>query len=109
MLLCFETPRKVKSSDQCGPYEPNMSTQDRIKFRAKHIKGADERIEIRTSQFGAETVIIIYKNQKTSGQYFHYDDHLNIRMSSNSKMHFTLEDWAMLMQAVQEAREILGI
>ena len=97
MLLTFESSKEA------------LSPNDKLKFRAKHVKGADERVEIRTSLFGAETLIIVYKNQKRqSEKWFSYDDHLDIRMSANGKLHFTFEEWTQLQQAVAEAAGILN-
>lgn len=108
-LLYFESVKKIRPAGDSAPYESNISEQDRLKFRAKHIKGADERVEIRTGQFGSETLVIVCKNAKHHGRYFAYDDHENIRISANGKMHFTFNDFALLNQAVQEARAVLGV
>lgn len=110
MLLCFDPVKKAKDPQDCGRYQPNMSDGDKEKFRARHVKGSDERIEIRTSRFGSETVIAVYRNPKRKDpRWFSYDDHDSIRISSNSKMHLTFEDWKLLLQAVDEARHILGV
>ena len=61
-LLSFDKPKKVRSAEEhnkmfssdsgiAGTYVPNMSKEDQLKWKAKHIKGDDERIEIR-KEFG---------------------------------------------------------
>ena len=90
-------------------FDKDVPNKDKTKLWAKHIRGADERIEIRTSQFGAETVIIVYKHRKlTHDSYMAYGDHWDVRISTNGKMHFSFNDWQLLNQAVEEARVILG-
>jgi hypothetical protein len=73
MLLSFEQPKKIRptkehnemySSDSgvAGTYVPNMSDEDRKRWKGKHIKGEDERIEIRKSLSGVQLLIVVYKN-----------------------------------------------
>ena len=58
MILSFETPKKLRSAEKHnemyqsnagvnGTYVPNMSKEDMNLWKAKHIKGSDERVEIR--------------------------------------------------------------
>ena len=57
-LLSFDKPKKIRSTEEhnkmfssdsgiSGTYVPNMSKEDQLKWKAKHIKGDDERVEIR--------------------------------------------------------------
>lgn len=78
-LLSFEIPKKVRSTEDHnkiyssdsgveGTYVPNMSEEDRCKWKAKHIKGENERIEIRKGIGGVQLVIIVYKEPFKYGQ-----------------------------------------
>jgi hypothetical protein len=46
-----------------GTYVPNMSEEDKNKWKAKHIKGDDERIEIRKSFNGVQILIVVFKKE----------------------------------------------
>lgn len=74
-LLCFDKPKKIRntkehnemySSDSgvAGTYVPNMSEEDKNKWKAKHIKGEDERIEIRKTINGVQLLIVVYKRER---------------------------------------------
>jgi hypothetical protein len=143
-LLDFEKPKKVKSSEDhnkiymsdsgvAGTYVPNMSDEDKNKWKAKHIKGDDERIEIRKSLNGVQILIVIYKNPfqpnkpvfpeyDGGGKDFYWEQanifyradckryakrHQNVQMSMNGKIDMTWDNWWDLTEAVKEALEIL--
>lgn len=107
-LLSFETPKKVKPADETGPYMPNMSNEDKSKYKAKHITGTDERIEIRKSISGTQIVCIVYKAPKFYGGS-KYMEHDTIQLSANSRIQFNNQLWAELNQAIREAQEILSV
>lgn len=134
-ILSFDKPKKIRSTEEhnkkfssdsgiAGTYVPNMSKEDRLKWKAKHIKGDDERIEIRKELGGANVCVIVYKKEYDPSypdfSYFdscrkEYDDqmnewhkrHHNIKFSTNGKIDMTWNDWWDLQEAVKEALEIL--
>lgn len=116
MLLDFDKPKKIRSNEEhnemyssdCdvpGTYVPNMGKEDMLKWKAKHIKGDNERVEIRKTVRGisnyAQMVIIIYKNHEGKGP--------EIVISTNSKLGFSPSGYKELTQAIDEARSILEI
>jgi hypothetical protein len=124
MILSFEKPEKIRSTEEhnkmfssdcgvAGTYVPNMSEEDRKKFKAKHIKGEDERIEIRV-EMGSNILIIVYKNPKVVKCDFHnYKEyakkHQNIQISMNGKLDLSFEQWENIGKAINEAKQILDL
>ena len=144
MILNFEKPKKVRSTEEhnnlfssdcgvAGTFVPNMSKEDELKWKAKHIGGDDERIEIRKTLGGAQVLIIVYK-EPYHPTYPHYPEtrytdssyhvnmakykerqkewykrHENIKISMNGKVDMTLEEYADLREAISEARLLLDI
>jgi hypothetical protein len=122
-LLCFDKPKKVLSTDEhnkrymsdsgvAGTYVPNMSKDDMDKWKAKHIKGDDERIEIRKTIEGVQLLIVVYKNPNPV-KYNHkdvqawYKRHQSVQMSMNGKLDMTWDNFWDIQEAVKEALEIL--
>jgi len=71
-ILCFDKPKKVRSTEEhnemfqsdsgiAGTYVPNMSKDDAVKWKAKHVKGEHERIEIKKTIGGVNLNIFVYK------------------------------------------------
>jgi hypothetical protein len=124
MILDFEKPQKIRSTDKhnemfssdsgvAGTYVPNMSEDDTKKFKAKHITGDHERVEIRVSM-GVNVVIIVYKKPyPVKWDYTKQDEyrkrHLDIQFSVNGKLDITFDQWSNINQAIEEAKQILGI
>jgi len=137
-ILSFDKPKKVKSTEKhnktyqsdsgiAGTYVPNMSDDDMNKWKAKHIKGDDERIEIRKTIEGVQILIVVFKNayQPKRPKYpSNYDNkevtlkykeeqtewfkrHNNVRISMNGKLDMTWDNFFDMEQAVREAFEIL--
>lgn len=122
-LLCFDKPKKVRSTEKhnkmfqsdsgiAGTYVPNMSKNDTEKWKGKHIKGDDERIEIRKTINGVNIVIIVYKHPnpvKWNGDNMvnWYNRHHDIKMSMNGKLDMKYNDWYDMVEAIREATEIL--
>jgi hypothetical protein len=113
-ILSFEKPKKARSTTEhndtyqsdtniAGTYVPNMSEEDRLKWKAKHIAGSDPRVEIRktvvgrepNSQWGHSAQILIIVRPSL------------VIMSANSRMIFDSETWKELSEAVAEAQEKL--
>lgn len=125
-LLCFDKPKKVRSTEEhdnmfqsdsgvAGTYVPNMSKADTEKWKAKHIRGKDERIEIRKTINGVNLLVIVYKHRKDvkwnegglTDLKEYYSRHQDIQMSMNGKLDMTYDNWFDLQQAIREAIEIL--
>lgn len=137
-VLSFETPKKLRSAEKhnaiyqsdsgiAGTYVPNMDKRDMELWKAKHIKGDDERIEIRKTLEGVQLLVVVYKkayqpkhpkypsdynNVCAHGKYAHertewMKRHQNIRISMNGKLDMTYDDYWDLSEAIKEAMEIL--
>lgn len=122
-LLCFEKPKKVRATTKhnemyqsdsgvAGTYVPNMSKEDSEKWKAKHITGKDERIEIRKTINSVSIVIIVYKRPnpvKWNGNNMEnwHNRHNDIKMSMNGKLDIKYDDWYDMVEAIREATEIL--
>lgn len=120
MILSFDKPKKVRPTEEHnsmyqadsappGVYVPNMSQEDMLKWKAKHIKGQDERIEIRKSVSGAQVLIVVYKNRKESDWRNGVTGHESVQISANGKMQLTVAEWDEMYTAIAEARIILGV
>jgi len=122
-LLSFEKPKRVNSTENhnemyqsdsgvAGTYVQNMSKEDTLKWKAKHIRGDNERIEIRKTIEGVQLVVVIYK--KPNPVEYDYRDiqawhnrHQDVRISMNGKLDMTWDNFWDLQEAVKEAFEIL--
>lgn len=115
-ILDFNKPRKVRTTQEHnrkytsdsgvdGTYVPNMSEADMKKWKAKHIKGADERIEIRKTLNGVQVLIVVYKNRKEKEGYggVMRMEHENVQISMNGKLHLTYDDYKEFKTAITEA------
>lgn len=122
-ILSFEKPKKVKSTKEhndtyssdsgiAGTYVPNMSKDDMNKWKGKHIKGNDERIEIRKSFDGVQLLIVVYKNpnpvewDSDNGDAYQ-KCHKDIKISMNGKLDLTMDDYFNMHEGIKEAIEIL--
>jgi hypothetical protein len=116
-VLTFEKPKKLRSSEEHnskyssdsginGTYVPNMSKEDMYKWKAKHIKGSDERIEIRKTISGTQLLVIV----KREGGFTDRNRYLNttVKMSMNGPLFMSNEDVSNLNLAINEAKEILN-
>ena len=121
MILDFTKPQKKNSTKDhnqmyasdsgiAGTYVPNMNLVDMYKFKAKHIKGDNERIEIRVTR-GVQVLITVFKYIiKSSGDWrLSKNDHNTIQFSMNGKLDIRLHEWEEINQAIEEAKEILGL
>lgn len=119
-ILNFEQPKKSRSTEDhnklyisdCevdGTFVPNMSKEDNSRWKAKHIKGKDERVEIRKCFGGTQAVIVVYKNELKGNWREGVEGHKNIRISANSKIHMDLQEYKEFLQAIEEAFEILKL
>lgn len=121
-LIDFNKPKKIRSTEEhnqmfssdsgvAGTYVPNMSDADRKKWRGVHVKGTDERIEIRRTIGGTQILIIVYKSIRYThwkvNQDEWYKNHNNVRMSMNGKLDMTFDEYDELTKVIAEAKEIL--
>lgn len=106
-ILSFDTPKRLRTTEEhngsyqsdCGipgTYVPNMSKEDMLKWNAKHIKGTDERIEIRKTVNSVQMVVKVFK----SG---------NIEMSANGKLCFDFRIYGEFNSAINEALQAFKI
>ena len=122
MILDFNVPKKKRSTKDhnntfqsdsgiAGTYVPNMDVLDQYKFKAKHIKGENERIEIRVTRNGVQVLIKVFKYcLKTSGSWrLRSNDHNHIQFSMNGKLDVSPAEWKEITEAIEEAKEILGL
>ena len=126
-VLTFEKPKKVRTSEEhavshmsdCGvpgTYVPNMSQADNERWKAKHIKGDNERIEIRKSLDGVQLVIVVRKNpppKKPRGWDHnewkkYHEEQNNIKISMNGSLWLSFKDHDDMNQAITEAIDILN-
>ncbi len=117
-LLCWDKPEKVRSTKEHndmfvsdgappGTYVPNMSDEDKLKWKAKKIGGKDPRVEIRKTTFGrwcparsrwegrAQALLVVRWPKVGSA---------TVTISSNGKVEFDLTE---LKEAIEEASEAL--
>lgn len=122
-MLDFNKPQKIRTSEDhnnmfqsdsgvAGTYVSNMSESDKKKFKAKHIKGDHERIEIRVEMNGSNILIKVFKKANKSDfygyqEFKHY--HNEIQFSTNGKIDISLNEWDKINKAVDEAKQILVI
>lgn len=122
-VLSFDKPKKVLTTEKhnekyqsdsgvAGTYVPNMSEKDMKTWRGKHIKGDDERVEIRKTIEGTQLLIVVYKNPNpVKYNYNKLEEwrkrHQDIRMSMNGKLDMTEDEYWEMTEAINEAIEIL--
>ena len=126
MLLSFEKVSKVMTEEERvnkyssdshvpGTYVPNMSEDDMKKWKGKHIKGKDERIEIRKTVYGTQLVVIVYKEARTekdtryNGEEYEYYVHKDVHISANGKILLDKVEHEELNQVIAEAKYILHL
>jgi hypothetical protein len=122
-VLSFDKPKKIRSTEKhnemfqsdsgiAGTYVPNMSKEDMDKWKAKHITGEDERVEIRKTIEGVQLVIIVYKKARPAKWDYKKQDewnkrHQDVRISMNGKLDLKWDDFWDMQDAVKEALEIM--
>lgn len=103
-ILDFEKPKKLRStanhndeyqsdSGIAGTYVPNMSEEDKLKWKARKIGGTVPRVEVRKTLRGVQLLAVVYRDE--------------VKLSANGRMAFSLGEWQQLIAAVGEAREEL--
>jgi hypothetical protein len=123
MILNFDKPKKVyskaeysrnfrSSAPAAGTYVPNMSDEDRERWKAKKILGKDPRIEIRKTVSGIDPSLRgrLFGNAAISNHHNCRAQILlivrpdNVIMSGNGRMVFDTKTWKELQQIVEEAK-----
>lgn len=91
--LSWDKPKKIMSSQAReqeyqsdtsipGTYVPNMSAEDKARWKAKYVGGDDPRVEVRVSITGVQVVMVIRgpsevelsMNGKLKGDYLVFSD-----------------------------------
>lgn len=116
-VLKWDKPKKAMSTEAWqsiiadnappGVYTPNMSKDDMFRWKAKHIKGVDERVEIRktfqhkgkklNSYYSAQVCIIVSKS-----------DTPKVLISTNGKIAMTEVEFNEFQSAINEALSVLN-
>ena len=102
-LLWWEKPapiaeRELNSSDSgiIGTYAPNMSLEDRLRWKAKRVRGSDPRIEIRKGTTAGSLLLMVVRPN-------------TVTLSMNNKVVLTDTDWEALCRAREEAVAVLAL
>lgn len=121
-LIDFNKPQKIRStfdhnqiygsdSGVAGTYVPNMSDEDMDKWKGTHIKGEDERIEIRKTIGGVQLLIMVSKSIKFTSYFDNRKEwlknHKNVRISMNGKMDITFDEYDEFIKVIEEAKNLL--
>ena len=134
-LLDFTKPKRIRSTNEhnkkyqsdsgvAGTYVPNMSEENDKRWKAKHITGKYERIEIRKNMGGANVVIVVNKKSpvpvptyRLDGKYDHeaYKENRkeykmlrnNIKISANGRIWLSFEQMSEIQCVINEATIIL--
>src|SRR4051812_33116028 len=106
-VLNFTRPRRVRSRELhnemyqsdagiSGTYVPNMSEEDRNKWKARCIRGTDPRVEIRKTfhTHGSASALIVVRPDR-------------INMSANGNVGMDNETFDQFCRAIEEARMML--
>jgi hypothetical protein len=111
-ILNFEKPKKVRTTEEHntryssdsgveGTYVPNMSEEDMKAWKGKHIKGDNERVEIRKTfsyngnrRTYAQVLITVHKNGE-------------VYMSTNGAIGIHATEFPNFNLAIQEALDIM--
>lgn len=100
-IVNWQQPRQVRSPKEhadyfksdtniAGTYVPNMSEEDRLRWKGKKIGGADPRVELRKGYRGALVLVVVRPT--------------TLRVSMNGTAVMSIDDWITFMGAVNEAQ-----
>lgn len=125
MILSWDQPEKVMAKEEWksisadsappGVFTPNMSEEDKLKWKAKYFGGRLPRVEIRKTTVNGTQVLIMV----TLGGFPHkvdkyYPDGMehksqkcNVRISQNGPAFYSFDDWNNFNAAIEEARQVL--
>lgn len=107
-VLSWDKPKKLRSTEEhsrlhssdsgvAGTFVPNMSVEDNRRWKAKHIKGDDERVEIRKEFTGYKSWSQVLITVRSDG----------FVMSMNGKTGMNNDTYEEFRQAIEEARHVL--
>lgn len=77
-----------------GAYVPNMSEADRLKWRARRVRGNDPRVEIRKGTENGSSLLMVVRADSTT-------------ISMSNKLVFDEDTWQEFCRARDEAATIL--
>ena len=123
-VLNWDKPKQVKSTEEWqgliadgappGVYSPNMSREDKLKWKAKHFGGKLRRVEIRKTAGGSQVKIVVsLPGQPTyrrklwhSGEEQKVDagQDDNVVISMNGPARLSFEEMVELQAAIAEAK-----
>lgn len=116
-VLSWEKPKPARShrdhvalnSSDCGvpgTYQPNMSQEDRLRWKAKLVGKRRKRLQVEIRR--NSTVIIV--GGPDGYMYKRYDNTTPwaIHIATAGALVLSAQDWADLQRAVMEARMALG-
>lgn len=117
-ILNWDKPAKVRSTEKhnsmyssdsgvAGTYVPNMTKEDMYMWKAKYIKGADERVEIRKTMSGSQLLIVVKREGGFTDNYKRFGN-ATVKMSMNGPIYMTDADATDLQLAINEAKDILN-
>lgn len=100
-MLIWEKPKKLKTTQEHndtygadgappGAYVPNMSNEDKLKWKAKRITGKDYRVEIRKTIIGTQMVVIVRPD--------------SIKISANGPINMSHIEFNEFNVAIKEAK-----
>lgn len=107
-ILSWETPKRVRSHKKHvemyqadvgipGTYVPNMSEEDKLRWKAHLVTGEDPRVEIRKAVKNRFSYLLVAVVRYT------HDLGLDVELSLNGKAHLNAVDWQDLNTAIREA------
>ncbi|WP_064199086.1 hypothetical protein [Brevibacillus brevis] len=107
-ILSWDKPKKLRNTEEhnklhssdcgvAGTFVPNMSDEDNRKWKAKHVKGEDERVEIRKE----------FINYKSWSQVLITVRNDGVVISMNGKTGMNNDTYDEFKQAIEEARQVL--
>jgi hypothetical protein len=125
-VLSWDKPEQVMSKEDwksCvfdggppGSYIPNMSEEDRVRWKAKFVGGKYPRVEIRktfTAGQHVQAVIVVSPTGKPIGNRGwgscknDFGEDINVKMSMNGSACMTFQEFDNLWAAISEARLVL--
>lgn len=126
-VLMWEKPERIMSVEKwkeisaCGQppgvYTPNMSQEDRERWKAKLVghKAGRPHVEIRKTIKGVQLFLLVslgggYKYrgfEPTKDRWGRSTVGINVHLSLNGSAQLTFDEWNEMRQAVEEAKAVL--
>ena len=117
-VMSVESWKEISAEDApAGVYTPNMSWDDKLKWKAKYIGGLSPRVEIRkTTDNGTQVLIVVslgsfprksHYGEKEDSNIERGSIGKNVRISQNGPAMYTFDDISNMYIAIEEARRVL--